>query len=55
MKCSALEVNDRDGTRKTATADRDEEAYRLYGKSKNNQVSDRSTPLPPYPVSLPKL
>lgn len=54
MKRSALEVNDRGGMRKTATAGRDEEANRLYGKSKNNQVLDRSTLLPPYPVSLPK-
>lgn len=30
MKCSALEINYKDGIRKTATAERDEKVSRLY-------------------------
>lgn len=32
MKCSALEMNYKDGTRKTATAERDEKVRRLYDR-----------------------
>lgn len=32
MKCSALEINYKDGMRQTATAERDEKVHRLYDR-----------------------